>query len=122
MKDVNSFSTGALGQIYEKKAEAYLIEQGLKLVVRNFRCKLGEIDLIMQDQQKLVFVEVRFRTSNDFGGSAASVSRGKQKHIIRTAQYFLKCTYVNRPPMCRFDVVALKGDNIKWIKNAFYSF
>lgn len=122
MQEKSLFNTRQTGQAFEAKAEAFLAEQGLELVARNFRCKLGEIDLIMQDKEKLIFVEVRFRASNDFGGSAASVSRGKQRHIIKSAQYYLKIKYGNRPPLCRFDVVALTGDNINWIKNAFYLF
>ncbi len=112
----------AIGQSYEKKAEVFLVSEGLRLVERNFRCKVGEIDLIMQDQAVLVFVEVRFRQSTDFGGSESSISRVKQKRLIRSAQYYLQCKYSNRPPMCRFDVVAISSENMNWINNAFYAF
>lgn len=111
-----------MGQNYEQKAEAFLKEQGLILVERNFLCKMGELDLIMRDKAVLVFVEVRFRQSNSFGGSEASISPAKQKHLIRAAQLYLQKRYGNRPPMCRFDVVAISGENMNWIKNAFYSF
>lgn len=119
---INNPSTRQIGQSYEKVAEDFLVKNDLTLIERNFHSKTGEIDLIMQDQTNLVFVEVRFRRSTDFGGSEASVSVLKQKHLIRAAQYYLQRRYGNRPPICRFDVVAISGLNINWIKNAFYAF
>lgn len=121
MEQIPSYSKRQMGQMYEQKAEAYLLKQGLKLVHRNFLCKTGEIDLIMWDQHTLVFVEVRFRKSAEFGGGEASISRTKQRHLILSAHYYLQRYYQNRPPMCRFDVVAISGENINWIKNAFYA-
>ena len=114
-----------IGFAHEDRALAYLKKQGLKLIVRNFSCKLGEIDLIMKDvQNKLIFVEVRYRGTQNFGGSAASVSRGKQIRLVRTANWYLRAHYPNAPPLCRFDVMAINGDNepeFNWIKNAFYT-
>ncbi len=110
-----------VGQSFEDQAKSFLEVQGLTCVARNFLCKVGELDLIMLDQSILVFVEVRFRSSKSFGGSEASVSYGKQQRLIRAAQFYLKKMYGARPPMCRFDVVAINGDNINWIKNAFYA-
>ena len=89
---------------------------------------MGEIDLVMLDRSKvhkkiLVFVEVRFRSRQDFGGAAASVTLVKQRRIIRTAQWFRQNqpTYQNLP--CRFDVIAISGTakafNIKWLSSAF---
>lgn len=115
-------SKRTIGQSFEDKAKAFLEGQGLTCVARNFLCKVGELDLIMLDQAMLVFVEVRFRSSKNFGGSEASVSYGKQQRLIRAAAFYLKKTYGTRPPMCRFDVVAINGDNVNWIKNAFYAF
>lgn len=119
---LKSFTSRLIGQVFEKKAEHFLQEQGLKLVQRNFLCKTGEIDLIMRDQQTLVFVEVRFRKSTDFGGSEASISKTKRRHLILAAKYYLKKYYGNSVPLCRFDVVAVSGDNMNWIKNAFFEF
>ncbi len=114
-----------IGFAHEDRALAYLQAQGLRLIVRNFSCKLGEIDLIMQDPlKKLIFVEVRYRGSKNYGSSAASVSRGKQIRLARTANWFLRAHYPGSPPLCRFDVVAINGDNeseLNWIKNAFYT-
>lgn len=113
----------ALGQAAEEAACQYLQQQGLKLVRRNFLCKLGEIDLIMQDQQALVFVEVRFRKDARFGGAAASVTTSKQRRLQAAAQVFLQG--LKHLPECRFDVFAMTLDANQqlrcenWIKNAF---
>ena len=107
-----------LGQTAESRAEAFLLSQGLKRVARNWRCRFGEIDLVMQDGATLVFVEVRLRSRNDFGGAAASVTPAKQKKLLAAARQYL-ATLKTLPP-CRFDVVALSGNDApEWIKNAF---
>lgn len=109
-------SRQAQGQAGEDAALAYLLRHGLVLVSRNFRCKAGEIDLIMRDQASLVFVEVRMRASCDYGGAAASVTPAKQRRLLRTAQFFL--LRYQSPPACRFDVIAIDGDRLAWLKNA----
>ena len=104
----------------EQWAAQYLQQQGLKLVVPNYRSRFGEIDLIMQEGTTLVFVEVRLRRNADFGGAAASIDRHKQQRIIRTAQHYL--ANLARIPPCRFDAVLLedvKGERVQWLKNAF---
>jgi putative endonuclease len=107
-----------LGQSAESRAEALLKTHGLKLVARNWRCRFGEIDLVMQDDATLVFVEVRLRSRSDFGGAAASVTPAKQKKLLAAARQYL--TTLKTLPPCRFDVVALSGDAAPdWIKNAF---
>ncbi|GAB2858486.1 YraN family protein [Pseudoduganella ginsengisoli] len=104
------------GQAGEDRALEYLSSHGLTLVERNFRCKVGEIDLIMQDWQNLVFVEVRRRDSRDFGGALASVTPVKQRRMVRAAQFYL-LRYKKLPP-CRFDVIAIDGDSLQWLRNA----
>ena len=104
------------GQAGEDAALAHLLQHGLVLVIRNFRCKAGEIDLIMRDEASLVFVEVRKRANSDYGGAAASVTPAKQRRLLRAAQFFL-LRYKSLPP-CRFDVVAIDGDRLAWLKNA----
>lgn len=105
------------GQIGEDQALVYLQQQGLQLVERNFRCKGGEIDLIMQDGAALVFVEVRKRSAKKFGGAAASVTKVKQRRLIIAAQIYLQ--RYRMPPPCRFDVLALDDGTMTWLKNAF---
>ena len=107
-----------LGQSAEARAEAYLVKQGLTLVTRNWRCRFGEIDLLMHDAGVLVFVEVRLRSRSDFGGAAASVTPAKQKKLLAAARQYLAA--LKTLPLCRFDVVALSGEAPpEWIKNAF---
>jgi putative endonuclease len=107
-----------LGQSAESRAEAFLKARGLKLVARNWRCRFGEIDLVMQDGATLVFIEVRLRSRSDFGGAAASVTPAKQKKLLAAARQYL--TTLKTLPPCRFDVVALSGDAApEWIRNAF---
>lgn len=107
------------GQIGEDEALAYLRRQGLVLVERNFRCRGGEIDLVMQAQDTLVFVEVRKRADKDHGGAAASVTPAKQKRLIIAAHIFLQ--RYKMPPACRFDVIAIDGAEMNWLKNAIES-
>jgi len=110
------------GKQAERYAERYLKRQGLKLVERNFHCRGGEIDLIMQDGKGLVFVEVRFRKTQHYGGALASVDWHKQQRLLRAAQYYLQRLAPKEPP-CRFDVVAVAPGSgnelsVDWIKNA----
>jgi putative endonuclease len=104
----------------EQAALVYLQQQGLKLLEKNYRCRYGEIDLVCQDRQTLVFVEVRLRQNPRFGGAAASITAQKQAKLIRAAQHYLGTR--SNPPPCRFDVVLLQGmqpGQIEWIRDAF---
>jgi putative endonuclease len=104
------------GRIWENAAMAYLQRHGLVLVEANFRCKLGEIDLIMREGSTLVFVEVRQRAAGAQVGAAASIGPSKVRRIVRAAQVYLqRCT---RMPPCRIDVIAIDGERIEWLKNA----
>lgn len=108
------------GQYFELLALAYLQQQGLRLVQQNFLCKVGEIDLIMQHDKQLVFVEVKYRASNAFGGAAAAVTVAKQKKLIRTAKWYLQQHNLSNMA-CRFDVIAIEGlepYQYQWIRNA----
>jgi putative endonuclease len=104
------------GQAGEDAALNYLEREGLALVTRNFRCKGGEIDLVMQENGTLVFIEVRKRADARHGGAAASVTAAKQRRLITAAHIYLQ--RYKMPPACRFDVVAIDGDALNWIKNA----
>ena len=106
----------ALGRDWEQAALAYLKRQKLKPVDTNFRCKGGEIDLIMQDGATLVFVEVRQRADTEHGGAAASITPAKVRRLVRAAQVYLLRFPVTPP--CRFDVVAIDGERIEWLCNA----
>ena len=106
-----------IGNEKENLALHFLKRQGLKLIARNFHSRFGEIDLIMRDKTCLIFVEVRFRSRDHFGSGAESVSFQKQQRLIKTAQFYLLRYPQNVP--CRFDVLAIRPQNIDWIKNAF---
>ena len=105
----------------EAKALAHLLAAGLRLVQRNYRTPGrggGEIDLIMRDPDgTLVFVEVRQRADRLHGGAAASVGRTKQARVILAARHFLM--RMCGVPKCRFDVVAIDGAALQWIRGAF---
>jgi putative endonuclease len=106
------------GESAEQQAHNFLIDKGLKPMSRNFRCKQGELDLIMTDQQTLVIVEVRFRKTDKYGSAAESVTRAKQSRIIAATQVYLTSQKTDCP--IRFDVIAISGNgNIDWIQNAF---
>lgn len=121
MEDRERKSIGILG---EELALRHLKAAGLKMVVRNYRCKMGEIDLVMLDGPTLVLVEVRCRTSKDFGGAAASVDWRKQRRLILAGEHLLmKRADLRRYP-ARFDVIAItptteRDARIEWIKSAF---
>lgn len=111
----------AQGAAAENLALRYLEMRGLKLVERNFRCRVGELDLIMRDAGHLVFVEVRSRRSSQFGTPAESVTRTKQQKLLRAAAFYLQRCHLDLP--CRFDVVAIlqtaTEPHIDWIRDAF---
>lgn len=113
----------AIGLLGEELALTHLQSHGLKLLTRNYRCKLGEIDLVMLDGATLVLVEVRYRATSDYGGAAASVTWDKQKRLARAAEHLLmKRSELKRYP-ARFDVVAITTGaaqpQVDWIKRAF---
>lgn len=116
------------GKLIEQLSLEFLRSKGLTLITQNYRCRLGEIDLIMLDLSAiqgniLVMVEVRYRHSTQFGGSAASVNKTKQQRIIGAAKHFSKCQPRYQHLPARFDVVAVSGHtqsaDFRWIKSAF---
>lgn len=106
----------------EALAEAFLSRHGLRILERNWRVRGGEIDLICEDHGSLVFVEVRLRRRNDFGGAGASITPAKQRRLILAARHYLAG---KRERLCRFDAVLLDGlteASIDWIRNAFEAY
>ena len=111
-------SKSSSGERYEREAEALLKANGLRLVERNWLCRFGEIDLIMQDSTTLVFVEVRQRNSVRFGGAAASIGREKQARIERAIGLYL--SRLSSVPACRVDAVLFDAASPpQWLKNIF---
>jgi len=108
------------GDAAEAAALRHLEAHGCRLVARNARYPEGELDLVMRERDVLVFVEVRMRRGQAFGGAAASVDVFKQKRLARAAQHWLLQHYGQRWPACRFDVVCVQADGtMEWIRNAF---
>jgi putative endonuclease len=106
------------GREAEELALQFLIAAGLRLRSRNYACRLGEIDLILQDGDTLVFVEVRQRRSARFGSAAESITRGKQDKLIAAARHYL--ARERQMPACRFDAVLVDAHGrIEWIRDAF---
>lgn len=111
------------GLAMEAYACAYLQKRGLTLITQNYHTRFGEIDLIMQDKDMLVFVEVRYRQSQKFGGAIESIDYFKEQRIIHAAQYYLMKFNLTHDVSCRFDIVAISGNcntpEIEWILDAF---
>jgi putative endonuclease len=111
------------GQWAEQVVLEYLERKKLKLVSRNFHSKMGEIDLIMLEQETIVFIEVRYRANNNYLHALESINDKKCSRIIKTSQHYLQANRWTSGKPCRFDVITVTGENyspkIEWIKNAF---
>jgi putative endonuclease len=111
------------GQVWEALAERRLQAAGLSTLARNWRCRHGELDLVMRDGDSLIFVEVRYRTGGGFGDGVASIHPGKQRRLIAAASLFLQSHPALARLPCRFDVVALGGREPEpewtWLRGAF---
>lgn len=132
-----TYNSKKIGLKAENLACRYLKSQGLSLIRRNYACRYGEIDLIMQDKTSIVFIEVRCRQDLRFGHSIETVHIAKQKKLIKTAEYFLQYHSLSEAIACRFDVVGISSftkpkkwftklnaskyhfAQVEWIKNAF---
>ena len=107
------------GAAAERLAAAFLARHGLEVVQANYRCRFGEIDLVLRDGDTIVFAEVRLRASDRYGGAAYSVDRRKQARLVAAARLWLAG---KKDLPCRFDVVLmdrLDASRIEWIRDAF---
>jgi len=110
----------AVGSDKEHLAEAYLNKNGVRILQRNFRSRTGEIDLIGQDDETLVFFEVKYRSRSTKGYPVEAVGYAKQKQICKTADFYRLRYGITDTTMIRFDVIAIQGTEITWFQNAFY--
>lgn len=101
----------------ELQARKYLEQQGLAFVEQNVRFPFGELDLVMRQQNFWVFVEVKLRTNPNFGGAVSAVSKKQVQRIRKAADHYLQRKRIQSP--CRFDVIAIDGSHIQWVKGAF---
>lgn len=105
------------GEQAEALAAAFIEGRGLRILARNYRCRHGELDLVARDGDMLVFIEVRRRTDQRFGGAAASIDAAKREKLLKAARHYLAVLPV--APACRFDAVLLDGEppRIEWLRN-----
>jgi putative endonuclease len=106
------------GAAAERDAAQLLNEAGYEIVARNFRCKVGELDIVARDGDTLVFVEVRSRSDGDHGDAFETIRRSKQRRVVRVARYYL-ATAAPEFERCRFDIVAITGGEAILLKDAF---
>lgn len=119
-KTEEKVNTRKQGAQKEEQVCAYLLSRGVRIKEQNFRCRQGEIDLIGYDGEYLVFFEVKYRSSKSKGSAAEAVGYAKQKRICRVADYYRVLHHCMENTPIRFDVVAIDGDKVTWLKNAFY--
>ncbi|MGN0383332.1 MAG: YraN family protein [Eubacterium sp.] len=108
-----------MGADYEQLAVDYLLNKGYNIIACNFRCRIGEIDIIACDNNYIVFIEVKYRKDGHMGEPGEAVDAHKQNKIFKVAQFYLIKNRLGMDTPCRFDVILIKGNKIEHIKNAF---
>lgn len=108
-----------IGGYKEDIATEYLIEHGYTIIDRNFSCKSGEIDIVAKDKEYLCFIEVKYRENNKYGDALETINYKKQQKLFKCANIYITSNKLVENLNYRFDVVAIKGENIELIKNAF---
>ena len=114
------------GLCFEAQAEEFLRRRGSQVLARGYRCRFGEIDLVLRDRETICFVEVKYRRSLAFGGAAYAISPAKRRKLVKTAQFYLASHAAAAKLALRFDALLIQrqpdGSNaFDWIKNAFYA-
>ena len=108
-----------MGAVWEQKAAEYLEARGMKIKERNFRNRQGEIDIIGYHDGYLVFVEVKYRSGNGKGYAAEAVDYRKHRQICKVADYYRYIHRLGENIAVRYDVIAVQGEEIEWLQNAF---
>lgn len=116
---MNPVNKRKIGNSYEDLACEHLENEGMFIRARNYRVRIGEIDIIAQDGDVLVFVEVKYRSYMDFGGAAFAISPAKQRTIRKVAQWYMVQFHISPDTYCRFDAVLIDGSDISHIRNAW---
>ncbi|MBQ8982962.1 MAG: YraN family protein [Lachnospiraceae bacterium] len=112
-------NTRRIGSKYEKKTVEYMLQNGMQVLETNYRCKQGEIDIIGKEEDYLLFVEVKYRKSVRSGYPAEAVTPAKQNRVIQTARYYLYSHNLSEYTKMRFDVAAILGEELQYIRNVF---
>ena len=108
-----------IGTAYEKEAVLFLQSKGYEIIQCNFRCRQGEIDIVAKDGRYLVFVEVKYRSNKKNGTAKEAVDYRKQQKICQVADYYRYLHKLGEGCFIRYDVVAIQGEEISWVQNAF---
>lgn len=115
----NKVNKRALGSEKEQVAAAFLEQQGYQILQKNYRCKIGEVDLIAHHGEYLVFVEVKYRKNDRIGSPEEAVTPVKQKRISKVCVWYLRENHLSLDTPCRFDVVAVSQEEVRIYQNAF---
>jgi putative endonuclease len=118
---MEKYNKRSIGSQKEELAANYLLQQGYEIIQMNFFCRSGEIDIVAKDNDYLVFIEVKYRLDSRLGLPQEAVNYYKIKSIVKTAKYYLYKHGMSEETKCRFDVVAIEGNEISLIQDAFYS-
>ncbi len=110
----------AVGTEYETLAASYLAKNGYHIICKNYRCRAGEIDLVAREQGYLVFIEVKYRSSESSGSALEAVDAKKQQRIVRVAKWYLMERHISEDQPVRFDVVAIDGTDVHLVRDAFW--
>lgn len=113
------YNKRTIGTEHEKIAKEYLLQKGYQIIVMNYHCRSGEIDIIAKEQEYLIFIEVKYRSSLKNGYPEEAIHVRKQRAIIHTARFYMLSHGISEDTPCRFDVVTILGEDIKLIQNAF---
>lgn len=116
---MNRYNKRIVGAKYEETAIDHLISSGYNIVTKNFRCKIGEIDVIAKDKGYLTFIEVKYRSSTKSGYPHEAINKYKVNKIINTAKYYMLTNKISFDTPCRFDVVTILDQDVTIIENAF---
>lgn len=119
MQDNLGINKRKTGDVYEDRACEYLVKNGVKILDRNFRCRIGEIDIVGMENGTYVFVEVKYRRTSLYGHPTEAVTFGKQRTICKVAGYYRTYKKLAGTASFRFDIISILGSEITWYKNAF---
>lgn len=108
-----------VGSDYEQRAAKYLKEKGMSILEMNYRNRGGEIDIIAKDGEYICFIEVKYRTTSQYGSPLEAVNFRKQQQIRKVALYYLMRQGFSEWTPCRFDVIAFEGEELMHLENAF---
>lgn len=118
-KKNSTFNTRRTGSAYEDLACERIESEGMQILNRNYRVRIGEIDIIARDGEELVFIEVKYRKNMDFGGAEYAIPESKRRTIRRVAQWYMNQRGISPEALCRFDAVLINGSDMIHIRNAW---